>query len=91
VLTIINGATTRLIPWRNLRHYHQLRFRCHKKQGRNNHRAYSYTGVALTALLKATGGMTNGSALKITAQDGYTKTLSYAQVYQGRLTSMTRR
>ena len=27
--------------------------------------------------------MTSGSALKITAQDGYTKTLSYAQVYQG--------
>ena len=27
--------------------------------------------------------MTNGAAVRITAQDGYTKTLTYAQVYQG--------
>jgi molybdate transport system substrate-binding protein len=40
-------------------------------------------GVALTAIIKTAGGMSNGSAVKITAADGYTKTLSYTQIYQG--------
>jgi molybdate transport system substrate-binding protein len=40
-------------------------------------------GVELTALIKATGGLANGGAVRITAQDGYTKLLSYAQIYQG--------
>ena len=43
----------------------------------------TYVGVALTTIIKAAGGMPNGSAVRITAQDGYTKTLTYAQVYQG--------
>ena len=42
-----------------------------------------YVGVALSTIIKAGGGMLNGSAVRITAQDGYTKTLTYAQVYQG--------
>ena len=43
----------------------------------------TYVGVALTTIIKAAGGMPNGAAVRITAQDGYTKTLTYAQVYQG--------
>jgi molybdate transport system substrate-binding protein len=43
----------------------------------------TYVGVALTTIIKAGGGMTNGAAVRITAQDGYTKTLTYAQIYQG--------
>jgi molybdate transport system substrate-binding protein len=37
----------------------------------------------LTTLIKAAGGMNNGSAVKITGSGNYSKTLSYAQVYQG--------
>jgi molybdate transport system substrate-binding protein len=43
----------------------------------------SFTGVRLTTLLKAVGGMNNGSAVKITGSGNYSKTISYAQVYQG--------
>jgi hypothetical protein len=39
-----------------------------------------YKGVALTDLLKAVGGITAGNSVKITASDGYTKTLTYQQV-----------
>jgi len=42
-----------------------------------------FTGVRLTTLLKAVGGMNNGSAVKITGSGNYSKTISYAQVYQG--------
>ena len=31
----------------------------------------TYVGVALTTIIKAGGGMTNGGAVRITAQDGY--------------------
>jgi len=43
----------------------------------------SFTGVRLTTLLKAVGGMNNGSAVKIMGSGNYSKTISYAQVYQG--------
>jgi len=43
----------------------------------------SFTGVRLTTLLKAVGGMNNGSAVKITGSGNYSKTISYAQVFQG--------
>jgi len=43
----------------------------------------TYVGVTLTSLIKAAGGLTNGGAVRVTAQDGYSKTLTYAQVYQG--------
>ena len=43
----------------------------------------NYIGVRLTILIKAAGGMTSGEAVRITGQGNYSKTLSYAQVYQG--------
>jgi hypothetical protein len=39
----------------------------------------NYTGVPLIALCNLVGGLANGSSLRITASDNYTKTLSYDQ------------
>jgi hypothetical protein len=40
----------------------------------------NYTGVPLITLCNLVGGIANGSSLKITASDNYTKTLSYDEV-----------
>ncbi|MGD0495106.1 MAG: hypothetical protein ABSB28_03585 [Candidatus Bathyarchaeia archaeon] len=40
----------------------------------------NYTGVPLIAFCNLVGGIANGSSLKITASDNYTKTLSYDKV-----------
>jgi hypothetical protein len=40
----------------------------------------NYTGVPLVTFCNLIGGIANGSSLKITASDNYTKTLSYDQV-----------
>ena len=42
-----------------------------------------YKGVAMTELLKAVGGITDTSAVRVSAKDGYAMTLSYNQVTQG--------
>jgi hypothetical protein len=42
-----------------------------------------YKGVAMSKLLKAVGGMTDKNSLKVTAADGYTRTLTYDQVVNG--------
>jgi tungstate transport system substrate-binding protein len=47
-----------------------------------------YTGVAISTLVKAVGGMTSSDSVKITASDGYTKTLTYDQVLNGTFTVM---
>jgi DMSO/TMAO reductase YedYZ molybdopterin-dependent catalytic subunit len=39
-----------------------------------------YTGVALSDLLTAAGGIKSTDSVKLTASDGFTKTLTYAQV-----------
>ena len=49
----------------------------------------NYVGVKFTTLLKASGGMTNSEALTITAQNGSTEDLSYAQIYQGTVNTYT--
>ena len=41
----------------------------------------TYIGVRLTSLVKNAGGLLNGGAVRITSQDGYSKTLTYSQVY----------
>jgi iron complex transport system substrate-binding protein len=50
---------------------------------------FDYVGVKFTTLLKAAGGMTSGQALTLTAQNGATEDLSYAQVYQGAVNTYT--
>ncbi|MDD5039342.1 MAG: molybdopterin-dependent oxidoreductase [Dehalococcoidales bacterium] len=47
-----------------------------------------YKGVALTDfLLNAVGGLSNGDSVKLTAKDGYAKTLTYDQILQGTFTT----
>jgi hypothetical protein len=47
---------------------------------------YQYQGVALTELLKAVGGITEENAVRISAKDGYTMTMSYRQITEGNFT-----
>ena len=42
-----------------------------------------YTGVAISTFVKALGGMTSSDVVKITGSDGYSKSLTYDQVYSG--------
>ena len=44
---------------------------------------YQYKGVALTDILKAVGGITANNAVRISAKDGYSMTMSYKQVAEG--------
>ena len=41
---------------------------------------YQYKGVALTDILKSVGGITANNAVRISAKDGYSMTMSYKQV-----------
>ncbi len=47
---------------------------------------YQYKGVSLTELLKAVGGITENNAVRISAKDGYTMTISYNQITDGNFT-----
>jgi len=44
---------------------------------------YDLTGVALSDIVKTVGGITANDAVKISAKDGYSMTLSYNQVMNG--------
>ena len=44
---------------------------------------YQYKGVALTDILKSVGGITPDEAVRISAKDGYSMTMSYKQVTEG--------
>jgi hypothetical protein len=44
---------------------------------------FPYKGVAISEILKAVGGMTVNNALRISAKDGYSMTMSYNQIING--------
>lgn len=44
---------------------------------------YEYKGVSLTDILNAVGGITASNAVRISAKDGYSMTMSYKQVNEG--------
>jgi hypothetical protein len=45
-----------------------------------------YKGVSLSELLAGVGGIDQSNSVKITAKDGFSKTLTYSQVAQGGFT-----
>lgn len=47
---------------------------------------FEYKGVALTELLAAVGGITDENAVRVSAKDGYTMTISYRQITEGNFT-----
>jgi hypothetical protein len=49
---------------------------------------YQYKGVAMSELLKAVGGVTENNAVRVSAKDGYTMTLSYKQITEGNFTTI---
>ena len=44
---------------------------------------FQYKGVALADILEAVGGITSNNAVRISAKDGYSMTMSYKQVTEG--------
>jgi hypothetical protein len=44
---------------------------------------YQYKGAVLTDILQAAGGITENNAVRISAKDGYSMTMSYKQVTEG--------
>ena len=84
VLTVVNGTTTQNYTISQLKAlppttgYGATKNKAGAITGPN-----TYVGATLTSLIKAAGGMTSNEQVTVTAQDGYSKTLTYAQVYQG--------
>ncbi|MFZ2035853.1 MAG: hypothetical protein WAU62_02935, partial [Dehalococcoidales bacterium] len=83
VLTVVNGNTSQNYTLAQLQALETTDGYGTTKSGAIITGPNNYVGVKFTTLLKASGGMTNSEALTITAQNGSTEDLSYAQIYQG--------
>ena len=83
-LTLINGATTKTYTMAQLKALSPTNgFGATMNKAGTITPSVKCVGVSLTNLIKEAGGMMSNQVVKITAADGYTKTLTYAQVYQG--------
>ena len=89
VLTIVNGNTSQNYTLAQLQALEATDGYGTTKSGTTITGPNDYVGVRFTTLLKAAGGMTSSEALTITAQNGATEDLSYAQVYQGTVNTYT--
>ena len=83
VLTIVNGNTSQNYTLAQLQALEATDGYGTTKSGTTITGPNDYVGARFTTLLKAAGGMTSSEALTITAQNGATEDLSYAQIYQG--------
>ena len=89
VLTVVNGGLTQTYTLAQLQALEAAPGYGTTKNGTTISGPFDYVGVKFTTLLKAAGGMTSGQALTLTAQNGATEDLSYAQVYQGAVNTYT--
>ena len=89
VLTVVNGNTSQNYTLAQLQALETTDGHGTTKSGAIITGPNNYVGVKFTTLLKASGGMTNSEALTITAQNGSTEDLSYAQIYQGTVNTYT--
>ena len=89
VLTIVNGNTSQNYTLAQLQALEATDGYGTTKSGTTITGPNDYVGVRFTTLLKAAGGMTSSEALTITAQNGATEDLSYAQIYQGTVNTYT--
>jgi molybdate transport system substrate-binding protein len=83
VLTVINGSNTQTYTLAQLKALQSVTGWGAKNKGGTVSGTDTYVGVRLTTLIKSIGGMTSSDFVKITGSDGYSKTLSWTQVYQG--------
>jgi tungstate transport system substrate-binding protein len=83
-MTVVNGATTKTYT---LSDFKSLPVTVGSGATKNKAGTISgpdtYVGVSLTDLIKAVGGMKETQSVNVIATDDYTKTLTYAQIYQG--------
>jgi len=83
VLTVVNGTDSQTYTLAQLKALQSVTGWGAKNKGGTVSGSDTYVGVRLTTLIKSIGGMTNSDFVKITGADGYSKTLSWTQVYQG--------
>ena len=82
-LTIVNGTNTQTYTLEQLKDLQSITGWGAKNKAGTISGPDTYVGVRLTTLIKSSGGMTSSDFVKITGSDGYSKTLSWTQVYQG--------
>jgi hypothetical protein len=84
VLTVTKGTQTKTFTMAELKALPVLSgYGATKNKSGTIAGPFQYKGVALTDLLAAAGGMSATNSVKITAKDGFSKTLTYAQVTEG--------
>ena len=83
VLTVVNGTDSQTYTLAQLKALQSVTGWGAKNKGGTVSGSDTYVGVRLTTLIKSIGGMTSSDFVKITGSDGYSKTLSWTQVYQG--------
>ena len=85
VLTVVNGSTIKTYSMTDLQDNFTAVTGYGGQKGTDDTITghYPYQGVALTDLLNAVGGITEGQSAKITASDGNSETLSYDQIING--------
>jgi DMSO/TMAO reductase YedYZ molybdopterin-dependent catalytic subunit len=84
VLTVTKGTQTKTFTMAELKALPVLSgYGATKNKSGTIAGPFQYKGVALTDLLAAAGGMSAANSVKITAKDGFSKTLTYAQVTEG--------
>jgi tungstate transport system substrate-binding protein len=89
VITAVNGATTKTYTLSELQAMTPTTgWGSTKNKAGTISTPVECVGVSLTDLIKDMGGMTSAQSVKITAADGFSKTLTFAQVYQGTFTVM---
>ncbi len=87
VLTIVNGTQTKAYTMSELKAMTVLSGWAGQMSSTGNITGPAqYKGIAITDLLKAVGGVTDQNAIRVSAKDGYTMTLSYKQLTEGNFT-----
>jgi len=82
-LTMVNGSQTKTLSLADIKALLCIRFHGDITSSGTIEGPYAYKGVALTDILKAVGGMTANNAVRISAKDGYSMTMSYNQIMKG--------
>ena len=83
VLTVTNGSAIKTYSMTDLQDANLVSGYGGEDQDGTITGPYPYGGVALTDLLSAVGGITEGDSVKIIASGGNSQTLSYDQIING--------
>ena len=87
VLTVIKDAQTVTYTMNSLKALPQISGYAGQMSSTGNISGpFQYKGIAMSEILKAVGGISETNAVRISAKDGYSMTLSYKQMTEGNFT-----